>query len=380
MCRILYQLIAALARLAVRSGRTKDLEIIVLRHQLAVLGRTVDRPTVTDNDRSLLATIAHALPRPTRTGWLVTPDTLLRWHRRRVARHWTHPPRRPGRPATAVEIRRLVIEMAADNPTWGYRRIHGELAGFGHHLAASTVWKILKNDGIEPAPRRTSVTWSEFLHSQAAVACDFVTVDTSTLRRYYVLVFIDIRTRTVYFGGITANPTGAWTTQAARNLSMCHRDLLAGAGALVRDRGSQFVDTFDEVFRSQNMKIVKCPVRTPVANAYVERWIGTLRRELLDRTLIWNQQQLERLGVDSIDHYNTHRPHRSLQQRAPTAPEPAISAVSQRRPRIIKSTRCDGLIQEYRDAAQARRHFRHPQGRSPNCDSIHYARCRRTRL
>jgi transposase InsO family protein len=170
------------------------------------------------------------------------------------------------------------------------------------------VWKILKANGIEPAPRRTSVTWSEFLHSQAAVACDFVTIDTATMRRYYLLVFIDIRTRAVLFGGITTNPTGAWTTQAARNLSMRHRDLFVGAGALVRDRGSQFVDAFDEVFRSHNIKILKCPVRTPVANAYAERWIGTLRRELLDRTIIWNQRQLERLVVDYIDHYNTHRP------------------------------------------------------------------------
>jgi transposase InsO family protein len=306
---------------------------------------------VTDDDRSLLAAVAYALPRRTRTGWLVTPDTLLRWHRRRVARHWTQPPRRRGRPGTAVVIRRLVIEMAADNPTWGYRRIHGELVGLGHHLAASTVWKILKTNGIEPAPRRTSVTWSEFLHSQAAVACDFVTIDTATMRRYYLLVFIDIRTRVVFFAGITTNPTGAWTTQAARNLSMCHRDLFAGARALVRDRGSQFVDAFDEVFRSHNMKILKCPVRTPVANAYAERWIGTLRRELLDRTIIWNQQQLERLVVEYIDHYNTHRPHRSLQQRAPTAPEPASPTVPLRQLDVARSTRCDGLIHEYRNAA-----------------------------
>jgi putative transposase len=142
------------------------------------------------------------------------------------------------------------------------------------------------------------------------VACDFVTIDTATLRRYYLLVFIDIRTRVVLFGGITTNPTGAWSTQAARNLSMCHRDLFVGAGALVRDRGrgSQFGDAFDEVFRSHNIKILKCPVRTPVANAYAERWIGTLRREFLDRTIIWNQCRLERLVVDYLDHYNTHRP------------------------------------------------------------------------
>jgi transposase InsO family protein len=248
-------------------------------------------------------------------------------------------------------IRRLVIEMATDNPTWGYRRIHGELVGLGHHLAASTVWTILKTNGIEPAPRRTAVTWSEFLHSQAAVACDFVTIDTATLRRYYLLVFIDIRTRAVFFGGVTTNPTGAWTTQAARNLSMRHRDLFAGARALVRDRGSQFIDAFDEVFGSQNIKVLRCPVRTPVANAYAERWIGTLRRELLDRTIIWNRRQLERLVVDYIGHYNTHRPHRTLNQRPPITPEPATPTTPPRQLDVARTTRCDGLIHEYRNAA-----------------------------
>jgi hypothetical protein len=216
--------------------------------------------------------------------------------------------------------------MARDDPTWGYGRIHGELVGVGHHLAASTAWKILKTNGIEPAPRRTLVTWSEFLHSQAAVACDFVTID-------------------------TANPTGAWTTQAARNLSMRHRWLFAGAGALVRDQGSQFVDAFDEVFASHDMKILKCPVRTPVADAFAERWTGTSRRELLDRTIFRNQRLLERLVVDHIDHYNSHRPHRSLQQRAPTAPEPVPPTTPPRQLHVGRSIPGDGLVHDYRNAA-----------------------------
>ena len=160
-----------LARLAVRSDRSKDLEIIALRHQLAVLRRQINRPVVDDTDRTLLGAIAAALPRPRRTGWIVTPDTLLRWHRQRVARHWTHPTRGPGRPPTSTEIRRLVLRLAAENPTWGYRRIHGEPAGLGHRIASSTVWQILKTSAIDPAPERSDVTWSQFLHSQAAVAC-----------------------------------------------------------------------------------------------------------------------------------------------------------------------------------------------------------------
>ena len=177
--------------------------------------RQIDRPELTDSDRSLLAAIAAALARPSRAGWLVTPDTLLRWHRRRIVGHWTQPQRPPGRPSTSAEIRRLALRLAAENPTWGYRRIHGELAGLGYRLAASTVWKILNNARIDPAPTRSEVTWSQFLRSQAAVACDFATIDTVTLRRFYLLFFIDIPTRTEYFAGITDHPTGVWTTPAA---------------------------------------------------------------------------------------------------------------------------------------------------------------------
>ncbi|MCP3910758.1 MAG: transposase [Actinomycetia bacterium] len=349
MSRILYRLIAGLARLAVRSARSKDLELIVLRHQLGVLRRQIDRPEISDSDRTVLGAIAAALPRPRRTGWNVTPDTLLRWHRRRITRHWTQPSRGPGRPSTATEIRQLVVRLAAENPTWGYRRIHGELAGLGHHVASSTVWQILKTTGTDPAPERSDVTWSQFLHSQAAVACDFFTVDTAMLHRYYVLFFIHLPTRQVFFAGVTANPTGAWTTQAARNLFLHHANRLVDSRALVRDRGNQFIETFDEIFRTEDFKILRSPVRTPVANAFAERWIGSIRRELLDQTIIWNQRQLERVVVDYIEHYNTHRPHRSLDQRPPLPPPDAWPDPP--RVRISKSTRCDGLISEYRNAA-----------------------------
>jgi putative transposase len=349
--RILYRFLAALARLLVRSGRSKDLEIIVLRHQLAVLRRQVDRPELNDNDRSLLGAIAAALPRRGRQGWIVTPETLMRWHRRRIARHWTQPPtRRPGRPPMSAELRRLVVRLARENPTWGHRRIHGELIGLGHTIASSTVWQILKDHGIDPAPQRSSVTWSEFLRSQAAVACDFFTVDTATLRRYYVLFFIHIETRQVFLAGVTANPTGVWSTQAARNLFLRHNDQLAGTRALVRDRGSQFIDSFDEIFRTEGFKILKTPVRTPVANAFAERWIGSIRRELLNRTIIWNHRQLERLVVDYIAHYNQLRPHQSLGQRPPTPdhgpPEAPPATVT-----VLRTTRCNGLINEYTNAA-----------------------------
>ena len=351
MYRIFYRLIASLARLAVRSGRSKDLEIIVLRHQLQVLRRQHDRPAANNDDRTLLGAIAAALPRRLRQGWIVTPETLLRWHRKRVARHWTQPPRqRLGRPRTRVELRRLIVRLATENPTWGYRRIHGEIVGLGHQIAQTTVWQILKDNNIDPAPKRSEVAWTEFLRSQAAVACDFFTVDTATLRRYYVLFFIHVETRQVIFAGLTANPTGAWTTQAARNLFLRHSEQLASSRALVRDRGSQFVDSFDEIFRTQDIKILRTPERTPIANSFAERWIGTLRRELLDRTIIWNQRQLKRLVTDYINHYNTHRPHRSLEQRPPDGAldqPPSVTASIT----VLRTTRCDGLINEYENAA-----------------------------
>ncbi|MCP3933734.1 MAG: transposase family protein [Actinomycetia bacterium] len=212
------------------------------------------------------------------------------------------------------------------------------------------MWRILKQHNIDPSPNRADVTWTQFLRSQAAVACDFATIDTAFLRRYYLLFFIDVTSREAFFAGITKNPTGAWTTQAARNLFMAHAERLEPARALVRDRGSQFVASFEEIFRTEGMKVLKTPVRTPVANTFAERWIGTLRRELLDRTIIWNQRQLHRPVVEFITHYNQHRPHQSLGQRPPTPvdepPDTPPTNVT-----VLRTSRCDGLIHEYRNAA-----------------------------
>lgn len=351
MPRLIYRLVVALMTLLARSDRAKDLEIVVLRHQVTVLRRQVRRPELSDADRSFMGAIAAVLPRARRAGWLVTPDTLLRWHRRRIARHWTHPRRRPGRPPIAAGVRRLVVRLARENPTWGYRRIHGELTVLGHDIGASTVWKILNDAGIDPAPTRTSTTWSQLLRSQAAVACDFATVDTALLRRFYVLFFIDTTTREVTLGGMTTNPTAAWTVQAARNLFLAHGDRFANAKALVRDRGSQFTRSFDAAFHSEGLKTLVTPLRTPVANAFAERWIGSLRRELLDRTVIWNERQLRRLVSEYVDHYNGHRPHRGLQQRPPSRHAGSKSVEPPPTAEITRLPRCDVLINEDKNAA-----------------------------
>ena len=232
--RILYRFLSALARLAVRSGRTKDLEIIVLRHQLTVLRRQVERPAIDNNDRSLLGAIAAALPRRLRQGWFVTPETLLRWHRRRIARHWTQPSRHPGRRPTANNIRSLVIEMATRSPPGGTGaspvNSTGSATASEPQRCGESSNDTTRHD-IDPAPNRSEVTWTQFLRSQAAVACDFATIDTAFLRRYYLLFFINVKTREVFYAGITAHPTGAWTTQAARNLFLRHRDQLDGAAS-----------------------------------------------------------------------------------------------------------------------------------------------------
>ncbi len=206
--------------LRMRSEREKEIEILMLRHQLQLLERQVARPQLRPVDRALLAAFSRALPRRAWASFVVTPSTLLRWHRELVARRWTYPHRRPGRPGTAVALRELVVRLARENPGWGYRRIQGELVGLGIRIAASTVWTILREAGIEPAPRRLETSWAEFLRRQAAsmLECDFLTVDTLFLKRFYVLFFIELASRRVHLAGVTANPDSAWVTQQARNL------------------------------------------------------------------------------------------------------------------------------------------------------------------
>jgi putative transposase len=358
---VLYWSLRGLLELVVlrfRSEREKEIEILLLRHQLRVLERQVGRPELTQVDRALLAAFSRVLPRRTWTSFFVTPATLLRWHRELVARRWTYPHRRSGRPATAGAIRELVVRLAGENPGWGYRRIHGELVGLGVKIAASTVWTILREAGIEPAPRRLEVTWSEFLRQQAAsiLECDFLTVDTLFLKRFYVLFFIELATRRVHLAGITTNPDGPWVTQQARNLLMRLDDEgVERPRFVIRDRDSKFSRDFDEVFRSEGIRVIKAPERAPRARAHAERWIGSVRRECLDRLLILGRRHLERVLATYTRHYNEHRPHRSLNQRPPLAPLPPdeergageVLALD----RLRRRGRLGGLIHEYQLAA-----------------------------
>jgi putative transposase len=349
--RLLYlifcQVLGWLVLLARRSAT--NAELLVLRHELAVLRRQVARPRMDWADRAVLAGLARLLPRSVWRGRFVQPTTLLRWHRDLVRRRWTYSHRR-GRPAVAEEVRKLVLRLARENPTWGYRRIHGELCRLGYRIGASTVWSILHRAGIDPAPQRTAISWRQLLWVQAkgVLAVDFFTIDTVLLRRLYVLFVIEVATRRVHVLGVTPQPAGAWVTQQARNLLIELGDRIGRFRFLIRDRDTKFIAAFDAVFAAEGIKVLRTPVRAPRANAYAERWVGTVRRELLDRMLILGSRQL-RAVLAEYDHYNGHRPHRALGQAPPLGPDkPAVVVPAGS---IARRDRLGGLIHEYAQVA-----------------------------
>src|SRR5215211_4213256 len=353
--RLLYLLFCRvmgwLALLA-RTSAGKDAELLLLRHEVAMLRRQVIRPRLDWADRAVLAGLARLLPRPSWHGLFVRPATLLRWHRELVRRRWTHP-RRPGRPRISAEIRALAVRLARENPTWGYRRIHGELCQLGYRdrIGASTVWAILHRAGVDPAPTRSAVSWRQFLRAQAksVLAVDFFTVDTVMLQRLYVLFVLEVGTRRVHVLGVTAHPAAEWVAQQARNLLMGLEDRVGQFRFLVRDRDAKFTAAFDAVFAAEGIRVLRTPVRAPRANADAERWVGTVRRELLDRMLIVGCRQLRWVLTEYADHYNGHRPHRALGQAPPLgfAEPPVIPAAG----RVARRDRLGGLIHEYAQVA-----------------------------
>ena len=310
-------------------------------------------------DRALLAALLHPLPRPAlqRLRLLVRPDTILRWHRDLLARrHATASrPRRQGRPPTLRSIRALVLRLARENSTWGYRRVHGELLTLGIKVAASTVWQILHEAGIDPSPERTATTWANFLRSQAhaLLAADFIETVTLTGTRMYILAVIEHATRRTHVLGATPHPTAAWVAQAARNLAMDLHDAGSPARYLIRDRDAKYPALFDTILAGSGIEVIRSGVRTPRMNAIVERWVRTCRRELIDRTLIWNQRHLLHALREYETFYNAHRPHQSIANARPLAPlpEPLTNLDQLARPRIRRRDRLGGLLHEYEHAA-----------------------------
>jgi putative transposase len=346
-----YLAFSAVLRLLVgrrRSKFAKDIELLVLRHQLAVLRRQQPRPSVQAADRAFLAALTRILPSPRRQRLIVTPQTLLRWHRELVRRRWAQSKQSSGRPRVERRVRELVLRVAQENPRWGYPRIAGELLKLGVRVSPSTVRRLFLAAGLKPAPRRAGPSWREFLRQQAAstLACDFFTVETITLRRYYVLFFIELGSRRVHLAGCTSNPTGAWVAQQARNLSFT--GLFERMRFLIHERDSKFSAAFDEIFRSEGINVIKTPIRAPQANAYAERFVRTVRAECLDWLLIIGRRHLEHVLRSYTIHYNRDRPHRGL---ALLTPEPTDATDPPTVETIERRDRLGGLIHEYYRAA-----------------------------
>jgi len=351
----------AMLRLLPMSDHAKDTEILALRHQITVLQRQLagERIRFDPSDRAILAALLHRLPRNAlrQVRLLVRPDTVLRWHRDLVAhRHAAASrPKRAGRPRTVRSVQALVLRLARENSSWGYRRIHGELLVLGVKVAPSTLWEILREAGIDPAPQRTSQTWATFLRSQAEaiLAADFFELVTLTGARLYVLAVIEHATRRVRILGATAHPTAAWVTQAVRNLAMDLDDAGCTARYVIRDRDGKFPALVETILADAGVKTVLSGVQMPRMNSIMERWIQSCRHELLDRTLIWNQTHLLRALHEYERHHNAHRPHRGISNARPLRPlpEPITDPDRITRLDIRRRDRLGGILHEYEPAA-----------------------------
>ena len=329
----------------------KDAEILVLRHQLAVLRRQVARPRLTWSDRALISMLASLVPRERWGSFLITPQTILGWHRSLVRKRWTYPPRRPGRPGLAPESMELIWRLAKENPRWGYLRIVGELKKLGVTVSKTSVATGLRRHGLSPAPRRQGPTWTQFLSAQAKgiVATDFFHVDTVFFRRFSVWFVIEVDSRVVHVLGVTTNPNGPWVTQVARNVATDLEEAGRGFRFLIGDRDTRFTRSFDEVFTSIGVHTIRTPVRSPRANAYAERFVRTVRQDCLDHLLVVSRRQLESVLNEYVRHYNQARPHRGLQLAPPiprSLPCPPINKATITRRDIL-----GGIIHEYERAA-----------------------------
>jgi len=298
-----------------------------------------------------LTALSRLLPRERWSSFIVTPGTLLRWHRELVKRTWTHKTRPVGRPPLDPKLAALIVRMAGDNPRWGYLRIKGECQKMGLRVSATTVKKVLLGAGLDPAPRRDGPSWSEFLRSQAEgiLACDFFTVETAFLKTLYVLFFIEVGSRRLHITTATPHPSGRFVTQQARNLSFKLDERSEPVRFLIHDRDAKFSRSFDDVFASEGIRVICTSFRAPNANAFAERWVETLRADCLDWQLVLGPRHLDRVLRIYVEHYNQKRPHRGLQLWAPERASPVELLDSV--PDIQRRDLLGGLIHEYKSAA-----------------------------
>jgi putative transposase len=355
---VLAHLVAFLVDLvtpARRPDRDKDLQILLLQHQLRLAQRQRPQPRLTRWERLTLAILTAKLAQLTagpraqldRYVLLFKPDTILRWHRELVRRKWTM--RRSaggGRPALPAEVEAVILRLARENPGWGYGRIQGELRKLGHPFGRSTVRDLLKRHRVPPAPQRRgrATTWRRFLsqHKDQLLACDFFTVETLCLKTVYVLFFLEVGTRRVHVAGCTTHPTAAWVTQQARHLSWQIQEGRLPARFLIHDRDAKFAASFDTVFAAEGVEVVRTPYRAPRANAYAERWIRSVRRECLDHLLILSEAHLRRVLTAYVAHYNQARPHQGLGQQTPVPQDRQAWRGPVRRRDVL-----GGLLHEY---------------------------------
>ena len=331
----------------------REVELLLLRHELSILRRTVRQPRLKAADRLILAALTRRLPRSAWGSLLVRPETVLGWHRALVRGKWAAFARRrgPGRPRLSETSRELILRLARENPRWGYMRIRGELLKLGYGISASTIRNLLRRYGMPTSPKRSRLSWREFLRAQASaiLATDYFTVDTWNLRRLYVLFFIELGTRRILWFGVTENPNQDWVSQQARNLTWELRDRGSQAKFLICDNDKKFPFAFEHVLAGDGLKVVRTPLQAPKANAYAERWVGSARRECLDWLIIRGRRHLENVLEEYVDHYNSERPHRGLQLRTPMGQVGRLIPTGD----VSCRLRLGGLLREYSRVAAA---------------------------
>ena len=298
----------------------QEREIIVLRQQILILKRQLARKTITTSaERAAMLLFGRSLDNLRKAILIIQPETLIGWHRTLIRWRWTYSANRPGRPRKSGEIRDLVLRLAKENPPWGYGKIQGELKKLGINISQATIRRVLMRNGYSQRPYRAGANWLTFLRQYGDFiwSCDFFTIETAFLTRFYVLFFIEIGSRRLHIAGCTSNPDALWGTQQARHLAWNIQDMNNKPRFLIHDRDTKFSGSFDEIFESEGLEIIETPYRAPNANAYAERIVRSIREECLDRIIIVNEKHLRFVLRQYEKYYNEARPHQGLGQNIP---------------------------------------------------------------